>query len=302
MLSCQVEIPESSLQTFADTAADKALTVGGEFAILCNGAWPENFYPENSPLPEFVLAKEQAHSVKLLGLEFTGKDQAKLTVTSYKAGLLQFRDLTLKSGEQVQSLGDLEWTVASVMNPNEPQQEPYGPQGPFKLTIPLAYWVILFAVIFLFVFTIGTKLYRRSQRKKLMSDSRLQESALAPAQQFYQSLRKLQREFGFFNGVKAEEGEITKACSAVEEAYKTYISRVFNVPALNWSPSLVISDIKKQKYQIDSELLTKMKKNLNELERASKSKVKVSEKDCQQLIELVRVHVDSLETSKQREE
>lgn len=305
MISCQVEIPESSQLTFADTPAQKALTVGSEFTLDCKGDWPANYLPENTndpehpiQLPVFILGPEDADKIKLLDFRFTGKDSAKLTVTSYKPGLHQFKNIGLRSGESYVDLGALEWTVASVINPQEPPEGPYGPMGPFKMTIPLVYWLLLFTIIFILIFTVGSKIYRRSQRKKLMSDRRLQEAALLPAPQFFQAVRKLQREYGFFSGRAAAEGEIAEAIGKIQEAFQIYISRVFNVPALKWSPSVVVKDIGKQKI-LEPEVLQKIKKNLNELDRASKSKTKSDQKDAAQLLELVRAQVDQIESLKE---
>lgn len=288
MLSCQVVIPESSKLTFAETPAQNALTVGSEFSLMCTGEWPEGYFPEGAELPAFVLNPEDQGALRLLDFKFRDQNTAEIIVTSYKPGAHQFKNLGLRSGEKYQDLGAIEWTVASVINPQEPPAGPYGPVGPFRMTIPLFYWLLLFTIIFILFFTLGTKLYRKSQRKKLLSDPRLQESALRPAQQFYQTLRKVQRQSGDAAGV------ITQ----VQEAYQTYISRVFQVPALKWSPSLVVSDIKKRKL-LAPELLAKLKKNLSELDRANKSKAKADEKDSVQLIELVRTHVDALENLKE---
>ncbi len=287
---CQIEIPKA-----ADTDSKEAggppldLTVGKIFSLKCDGDWPA-VEPGKVQLD---LPEADQHQLKLLNFEFISKSQAQLVVASYKTGNHQFRNLQLRAGDQTIELSDLSFTVKSVIDPKDPVKEPFGPMGPLQLPLPVWYLlsalavVVTIAAVFLFKWRI------RSQRKKMLRQMRLDEMVQEAYYQFYAVLRKLQR--SSFVGVELTTEQSDQVVKELNQAFKIYLARHFQVPTLNWPERKILSDLKKNHSEFYQEFQAPLKQALAELARATGPQKQMLLKDCEQLAHLLRTQVDRME-------
>ncbi|MEZ0393245.1 MAG: hypothetical protein ACAH59_13580 [Pseudobdellovibrionaceae bacterium] len=284
-VQCRMEIPKSASEA-------KTLTVGQVFYLNCEGEWPAL---QKKSL-ELRLEEADRYKLKLLDFEFTSKTEAQLKVTSYKVGQHQLKAVQLVDSENSVVLSDLDFTIQSVMNPQQPVTEPFGPFGPLALKLPL--WFPL-TVLLLFAILLGVAVNRwriRREKRRLLLDMRLTESAQEPIFQFYQTIRKQQRAYPAFSGHEPTPEETQNFIAALNESYKIYLARNFEVPTLKWSERKILSDLKKNHRAFYTEFRLEVRKALAELNRALNSKTKMTAQDSQQLLNLLRRHVDHIQT------
>lgn len=278
-VQCQIEIPKVD--------GSDQLTVGHVFYFNCDGDWPAL----NKESLELRLEEADKYKLKLLDFEFTSKTSAKLTVTSYKAGTHQLKAVQMVDAENSVVLNELQFHVQSVLNPQEPEAEPYGPMGPLNIGLPLWFPLAILLVLFALIGLFGYRWKLRREKKKLLAEMRVNESAQDPYFQFYQSLRKIQRGF---SGAELPASELQAHYESLNQAYKIYLARQFEVPTLKWSERKILSDLKKNHRAFYQEYRLEVRKALAELARAGKISDKLSAKDLEQLLALLRRQVDSI--------
>lgn len=283
-VQCQIEIPETE-------SSGKNLTVGQIFNLKCQGEWPEL----KRETLEIRLEEADKHKLKLLGFEPVSKTEVHLKVTSYKTGNHELKAIQLVDPENSVVLGDLKFTVQSVMDPKEPVAEPYGPYGPLGISLPAWYFVTLAVILALLLGYFGYKWKNRREKRKLLAEMRIHETSQDPYFQFYQTVRKLQRSYSAFSGQTPEPQETENFLQSLNEAYKVFLARNFEVPALKWPERKILSDLKRNHKIFYSEFRLEVRKALAELARALKSKSTMSGADCQQLLNLLRAHVDQVQ-------
>lgn len=287
-IQCKTEIPP------IDGLKENELTVGREFILACEGDFPKDLVQEKL---SFSLKPEQKYQIHLLGFEFRSKTKADIKVTSYQAGGVQFQDLQLTDGTQMLSLGPVQYSVQTVIPKPEPgkeqvKQEPYGPIGPASLSVPLLYWAILAGFISFIILLFASKIYRIIQRRNMLGRLKEHDSALSPLAQFHQSLRRLQRTNTVFFGGKAEKAHIQECLHETYQMLKLYLTRRYQVPAIEWSPRLVLKDIKKHHPKVYAECATDLEKLFKEYSRGIQDQENLKEEDvliitkhCRSLIE-----------------
>ncbi len=279
-LSCQVEIPEIKTQL---GTAEPEITVGRKFLLRCDGEWPE-FQAE-----KIELRLEAADKYKLHLFEFqkTSGTQGQFLVTSYRAGEHHLKALQVVDADHSVVLGDLNFTVKSVINPQEPETEPFGPMGPISFGLPWWY----FAVLGFFLLAVGTgaAIYwrRRSQKRKLIEEMKLSSSPLSPMAELSQKLRRVNRHL--------DESTTGSQLPIVDEAFRFYFARKFQIPTLQWSQRLIMKDFKKNHSALYEEYGLYVTKVFVELERAHKAQSEIKLQDLEQLVGLVRKTSEMLE-------
>jgi hypothetical protein len=279
-INCQPQIPEAGL------------TVGDQFVLVCDGPWPEM----DSQNAQLQCPDCPEYSIKLLKFNFVSKTSAELFVTSFKTGEHDLKTLQVVSGDQIVPLENVKYTVKSVIDPKEPPAEPFGPFGPILISVPLIYWIVLAAIISAIGSFVGIKIYRRNQRKKLLLAMRLNESVQTPVAQFYAALRKMQRQYAFFSGTEGSREDIENSLNQLDQMYRFYVARKFLVPTQVWSDRLILADIKKHHKKFFTDNEKELRKSLAELSRARKN-AQTNAKDVQQIVEVVRRAVESMEKS-----
>lgn len=290
-IQCKAEIPA------VQGLKDNELTVGREFLLVCDGDFPKDLAQEKL---QFVIKPEEKYQIHLLGFEFRSPTQADIKVTAYKAGNFQYQDLQLTDGTQVLSLGPIQYVVESVLPKPEPgqpetKQEPYGPVGPASMSVPMLYWALLAGFIGLVILIFIGKIYRVVQRRNMLERLKEHDSALTPLAQFHQSFRRLQRVNTVFFGAKAEKEHIFQCLEETHAMFKLYITRRYQVPAIEWGDRLVLKDIKKHHKAMFLEYGDELKKLFKEFQRGFEDKENLKEQDVLNISTQTRVLVEKME-------
>lgn len=257
-MKCDIEVPP------IEGLKDGEITVGRDFILHCQGEWPASLDVEKINLN---LLPEQQFLLKLRKFEFRDRDSADLYVVSYVAGKMEIPELTLSAGEQTVSLGRLQFeVVSSIQEPavdsapeagtqaTPPQPQPFGPIGPAWIAWPIVYSLLLAALVTFLVSYFGVMIFRRQQRKRLLLEIADHDSALEPAQKFFQELRKLNRTSPLFYSSEDAIQKILRqdrekyALEALEQingALRLYLAREFKIPAFQWRDAAILKDLKK---------------------------------------------------------
>lgn len=288
---CKIQIPP------VEGLKEQELTVGREFILVCEGDFPKDLVTEKL---HFVVDAKAKYAIQLRSMEFRSTTEADLKVTSLMAGKIAIPNLQLTDDTQTLDLGQVAFEVTSVLPPPDPQnqtkQEPFGPIGPAQLPVPPLYWALLAGVILLAAAIVGMRIFRAVQRRKMLEELREHDSSLSPLAQFHQGFRKLQRQNKVFFGVANVPQEDVLQC--VDDTYrmlKLYLTRKFQVPALEWSPRLVIKDIRKhhpRHFAQDGDELGKLYK---EYERAFQDKEYLKAQDVLAIANHCRSLVEKME-------
>lgn len=294
---CKVEIPQVA------GLNDNELTVGREFMLVCDGEFPKTLQQDKL---QFVLPPEAKYSIHLMGFEFRSPTQADIKVTSYTAGApVKFENLQITDGTETLDLGQIQYQLVSVLPPppppsgkpgeQAPKQEPFGPIGPMKIPVPMMYWAILAGVIGLFVLVLMTKIFRSVQRRKIIERLKEHDSALSPLAEFHQRFRRMQRENTVFFGGTPKSDDIPLALDDTRHMLKLYITRRYKIPALEWSPRLILKDLKKYHPKVYQETGVELEKLVKEFLHASEDRSKINGSDVLNLSKRARLLVEEME-------
>lgn len=289
---CRTEIPA------VPGLPDNEITVGRKFIVHCEGPFPRDIEPEKVQLQ---LAPANKYDLKLFGFEFRSLSAADLLVTTYRAGPLEV-PLQIQYGEGNLALGVVKLQVKSVLPPADPRQgqqqeapQPYPPMGPVNLPVPTLYWALLVGALLCVGSYIFFKVLRHVQRKNMIENLKEYDSALTPVNQFYQNLRRLQRENSSFSGVKASPEDVASAIKALLWMWEMYLTRRFQVPAEKWNGVLILSSIKKYHRPVYNELQTDFKKIFKEVQGFKTASAQFDETDVQNFSKQVRTLIEKVE-------
>jgi hypothetical protein len=174
------------------------------------------------------------------------------------------------------------------------EQKPFPSLGPYAMTWPWWYWggmaiVILMAVLFVFL-----KIKKIWDRKKLVEELLSHATALTPYNQFNKDLRVQVRNWQQIEILK-KIGEVQKArkeiVESTEKIFRQYLMRELLVPALEWSDSQILSEIKRRHKDVYESCAIEIAKILREYEQAKKIESKqkeISLVDCEQIVQMVK--------------
>ncbi|KHD88282.1 MAG: hypothetical protein OM95_09005 [Bdellovibrio sp. ArHS] len=290
-IQCKTEIPS------VEGLNDNQLTVGREFILVCDGDFPKDLAQDKL---QFNLKPTEKYQIHLLGFEFRNPTQADVKVTAYKAGNFQYQDLQLTDGTVTLSLGPVQYQVESVLEkqvPGQPpvKQEPFGPIGPAVLSVPTLYWALLASILGLLFLMIVGKLYRVIQRRNMLEKLKEHDSAMSPLGQFHQNLRRLQRMNTVFFGGKADPNHIPEAIVATYEMLKLFLTRRYQMPAMEWSDRLILKDLKKYHRSVYNEYGSDLKNLLKEYSRAIQDQEQLKEQDALNITTHCRLLVEKME-------
>lgn len=290
-IQCKTEIPS------VEGLNDNELTVGREFLLVCDGEFPRSLDLEKL---HFVLKPEEKYQIKLLGFELRSLTQADIKATTYKAGNFQYQDLQLTDGTETLSLGPIQYVVQSVLPKQEPGQapvkvEPYGPIGPASLGVPMLYWALLAGAVILVLLAFVARIYRSIQRRNMLARLKEHDSAMAPLAQFHQSFRRLQRANTVFFGGAAEKEHIKQCLEETHRMLRLFLTRRYQVPAMEWSDRLILKDLKKYYPKVSHEYGDELKKLLNEYARGFQDKANLKEQDVLNIATNTRLLIEKLE-------
>lgn len=294
--SCKTQIPD------VPGLESGQLTVGRVFTLECTGPWPEGVDPAKlqiaSPPPP-TDPKQKAdqtakYALKILGAKAISKDVVQFDVTTYLAGKVQIPALILTDGAKSFEANQIDFEVHSVLDPQQPKQEPYGPFGPMPISIPLSWWFMLAGAIVLAGLLVFWRVRRRLQRRELMKKLEEHDSALSPAAEFYTKMRKLRRDHVLFSGGETAETDTALVVRELERMFRTFFMRRFELPALDWNDGTLIRAFKREHRRAAEDVGSDLKKLLKEF-GAAKSASRVETKDAVQLADVTRTLVEKIE-------
>ncbi len=215
------------------------LTVGDVFYLDCLGS-----FSAFSAKAQFKM--EPQYVFHFLRFENQESQHARLALTSYRVGEHSLSQLNLLDGENQINLSlenPVKISVKSVQDPQNPMKEPIGPLGPIEISIPLLFW-LFFSVVLAAIFSfIWWQERARRKNKKLLTEMNLDQYALSASAQFFQSLRKLQRQFDGLSTVDQLKTQDQMKTSLVDldHALRLYLARKFLIPTLAWPDKKIIS-------------------------------------------------------------
>lgn len=290
-LNCHEEVLQ-----FKELGPD--LTVGREFYFACDALAPDVAGRFKVEKAQIVLP--EADQLKLVLLKVESVSPLKLRVTSYKVGDHKL-SAVLTDGEEQIVLHGTDFVVKSVIKPEEPVMEPYGPMAPMSIAVPWFYWAILAAIVVLVAGSVALKIRSYLQRKRLIDSLREHDSAASPYAQFNHEFRRIQREYVAFAAKEIESEDARRFVVDIEKKYLLYVTRRFRIPALLWSAKQVAIDVRKnlkskdiKKVEVD-EALAQLENIYREIEKAKTSEHALFSRDVVQLAKVVRVSIDKVE-------
>ncbi len=143
----------------------KALQVGDLFYLICPKAEGQSYQDWNPSLMELRLSPEDQYKVKLIHPESVSADEIKLLVTSYLVGQHEIKNLQVVDAVHSEVLQIPAFQVTSVIDPQKPPPEPFGPVGPLGLRLSGVYWwSLLGGLIFLAV--VGIAIWKDWRRRR----------------------------------------------------------------------------------------------------------------------------------------
>lgn len=297
-LTCQTQIPD------VPGLEPNDLTVGRVFDLECTGPWPADVQPDR--LRVFTEKTDKPGGprddlmLKILDGKAVAKDTIQFKVTSYVAGKVQIPALVLTDGARKFQAGPLNFEVRSVLDPQQPKQEPYGPFGPLSMSIPLSWWIGLLVFILCLLGLLLTRVRRRLQRRGLLRRLKEHDSALSPSAEFYNRMRRLRREHGLFAGFAARPGEAAEVTKELEAMFRVYFMREFRVPALEWNDKALLRAFRHEHKMFFDEVGADIQKLFKEF-GAAKASAKVDAKDAIQLSDATRTIVERIEKRQTKE-
>ena len=271
--------------------SEDALTVGQHFAVECTG----DISQIRSETPELRLDEADKYKIHFFGLKKVADDKIELDLTSYRVGNHQIKAAQLIDGESSVVLSDLNLTVASVMDPQEPVNEPFGPMGPMNLYWPWWLWLILVFVILSVIGLISVRIRQRLQKKKMLEEIEQHDSALSPEDEFHIQVRKILRFHSIlsFPEQKINPSEAQAILQRLNHQWRLFVARKFLIPTSKWSDKLILKELKAEYPLCHKDLGTEIKDLFLEFERALNPSKTISTKDILQIIEISRQVVDS---------
>jgi hypothetical protein len=256
------------------------LTVGSKFELDCNGdisvVW-------QGPAQVAPAKEENKYELVILKVISQEPTSARYVVTSYKAGNNKPEFVRILSGDQGFEATGLTWNVQSVL-PKDRKPEVNPSIGPYLLNLPVWVWGIVIGVALL-ISLIAWRITRRyRQRKKVLLMLKEHDSALPPHGQFHKDLRQIKK------AMDRQEPALEK----LDNDFRLYLLRAFQVPALDWSDGEILRDVRKKHKTVYEREAKRMAKVLRELGQLKKSS-SIKPKDMEQMFVLCRDTVDRIE-------
>lgn len=266
-----------------------ALTVGAKFGLKCHG---DIAIPWDQGAPQVVFPKEdQQYSLAILKVVRQDPNDTQYEVTAYRAGELKPEYMRVVQGKGSSAEKGFEvtqpkWSVKSVLDPKSPPQ-PYGPLGPWTLSLPLWIWLAAFLTVVLFVYFTVRKLRRMSQRRRMLENLKLHKTALPPLYQFYRDARQLRRRLHTLKN----EAELKQISEDLEKEFRLFVLRQFQVPAMEWSNRAILEDLRRRHRKTYARGADALRKTLRELEKL-KARQNIGVNDLEQMY---RMSLDTAE-------
>ena len=265
-------------------------TVGALHTLSCMGEGQAAVGPNAKILVSDANNAWTLHILRVLKSEPTN---AVFEVTGYKPGKFENQQFQVSDGVVTFEVQPMTWTVTSVIAEGQAPEQPYGPIGPFRLTMPWWFWGSILIFVLLLVLLVARTLRRSVQRRRLREKLLAHSTALGPYNQFNKDMRILLRTHSA-SALKLE-ANARQFAGEINDIARLYLVRSLVVPAQDWSVSDVVREIKRQNRKVFDECGPDIRRVLRELERSNSSGAKLNVEDCEQLSLMVRKMVDHVE-------
>lgn len=263
------------------------LTIGSKFALVCEG--PSVSLNKDRLVLE--LPKEQRFHLRLLETKSLTDNSAEFIAATWATGEIDLKDPILTDGETRVSLGDIKFSVASVLQPDT--AEPYPPWGPLSLSWPLTVWFSLALLIVVFGALVYWRMRRVLRRKRLLNLLEKNPIAIDPYHHFNKELRRLARQIPVVSGAWSEKDR-RAYLDEVDSAFRWYLARTLILPVFDQPTREILRDLKRINKKMYNDLRREFTVTLTELERARRAPAQVSVEDAQQIMELARGLADQI--------
>lgn len=243
-LQCERQIPEIK------ELKDQEITVGRHIILQCSGEIDSGF---NIKEAQFQLDEKNKYTVQVLKAAFKSNSHIEIDMTFYSAGEFKFPDLVLEDGKNELHLGSQNFKVETVIEKKSDGKlpEPFGPIFPASLAWPAIYTLIVVVTALVFLSFGLWLIKKRLHYRKLIAQLKNYESSVSADLQFYRSLRSLEAR--------------NYPLKDLEKAFRLYILRSYQVPALELKDSELLSFFKKNNPWLKKERL-EIKKFLSDFQ------------------------------------
>lgn len=182
LASCKVNIPP------VEGLEDGQMTVGRHMQLDCS--------TNEAALVDFAKASLRSNSstpqmYRLFKVESENAQKFKLHLTLYKTGDVDISEFVLTDGVNDVAFQPQPVKVISVVEkPAEGKKpEPFGPVFPIEINLPLAYVIVMGAMVFTLILMLLMAIRKRAKLKSLKDGLVAYDSPTDPDTQFYRSLR-----------------------------------------------------------------------------------------------------------------
>jgi hypothetical protein len=275
----------------------KDLTVGAKFELHCHGDIPVNAWDAKAT-PTVAFKQEQdAYSLVILKTEQLDAQDARFVVTGYKPGNHQPEFFRIVQGDKGFEAAKPTWEIKSVLPPNQqPPPQPYGPFGPFTVSMPPWLWIGALLLFVLLIAGVVQKLRRVRQRRRMLEELKRHRTPMSPLHQFYRDSRNLRRRL---HSVKVED-ELKGISSDLNREFRLYLLRQFEIPTLEWNDAAILRDLRKRHRHVFIHAGAPLKKTLRELLR-TQARARISLEDVEQLHRMSLDAAERIESARQKE-
>jgi hypothetical protein len=275
----------------------KALTVGQRFDLKCSGE-SQNWNLEKLTLkvPSQKPEEKTWQILKALDIKSRSQNEIQFVVVSYKASQmnvpLQITDGTLTVDVEPIAL-NLESVIqkpeaakdelqATQEQPKKP--EPYPGYGALKLSYPLYYWWILFAILVAILLAIYYKYSQNKKWQKFRKELLEKKFALGPIQTFHKHYRDLLKQ------VDTAPNFIT----SLEKEAHSYIEREYIVPIASWGISKSLRVIETKRKDLPKEKWESLRRNLEELQKLKATEQNLNAEDKERVSKRLKKAIDEI--------
>ncbi len=260
------------------------LTVGSLFKAECHGDIEVPW--QNGMVTATFKEKESSYTLYVLKNLKLEPKSAELLITAYKPGSHAPEYVRFVQGENGFEMVKPKWEVKSVLPPNE-QAKPYLPYGPWSLSLPLWFIIMVFVILAAIGYFVWRTVRRYNQRSKMLAELQRHKTALTPLHQFYRDARNIRRQL---HNVKQIE-ELNTISQELNREFRLYVLRQFEIPTLDWTDREIVRDLKRRHRKVYYRVREPLRKTLRELGRLAGQKQMLF-KDVEQLH---RMSLDTVE-------
>ena len=269
------------------------LTVGEKFLMSCGG--PSVELDQNHL--GLMLPKQAKYAIRILEQRSLTSDHGEFIATSWVGSTVEFKQLLMSDGKKTVDLGAVKLTMKSVVKPpaegapgeQQKKPEPFPPNGPVYLGLPVYVWIVATAILFVVLGWIGYFVARYLQKRRLKTLLAKNPIALSPFNYFNKELRRLSR------GSVGDPGVYMKE---LNEAFRWFLTREFKISALDSPVKQVLKDVKEKNPLMTKPVSRDLSLALNEMQKALDLNQKLADQDLMQLTDLCRSLADRLNLQK----